>query len=110
VEAVDLHVTFEPDAATKAVLAQILAGVQLLIQKEAQDMAAIDDLTAAVARQTTVTKSALTLIQNLAAAITAAGTDPAKLAALTAALNANDDELAAAVLANTPAAPATTPA
>lgn len=73
-------------------------------------MAAIDDLTAAVARQTTVTKSALTLIQNLAAAITAAGTDPAKLAALTAALNANDDELAAAVLANTPAAPATTPA
>lgn len=67
-------------------------------------MAAIDDLTAQVAANTTVVGSALTLIQGFAAQLAAAGTDPAKLAALQAQLQASDDALAAAVVANTPAA------
>lgn len=72
-------------------------------------MAAIDDLTAEVANNTTVEKSALALIQGFAAQLAAAGTDPAKLAALQATLKSNDDELAAAVAANTPTSTTTAP-
>lgn len=62
----------------------------------------LDDLTAEVAQETTVENSAITLINGLAAQITAAGTDPAKLAALTASIKSSSDALAAAVTANTP--------
>jgi len=85
-------------------------------------MAALDDkiaaLQAEVANNTTVEKSAVTLLQGLssqlAAAIAAAanaGATPAQLQALTdlqTALNTNDTDLAAAIAANTPAAPPTT--
>jgi len=64
----------------------------------------LDDLTAQVTANSTALDSATTLINGIAARITAAGVDPAKLAALTAELKAKDDELAAAVVANTPAA------
>lgn len=67
-------------------------------------MAALDDLTAQVAANKTVIDSALALINGIAARITAAGTDPAALAALTSSLKSEDDDLAAAVTANTPAA------
>lgn len=62
-------------------------------------------LQASVANNTTVVQSALTLIQGFSAALAAAGTDPAALAALKASLDASDTALAAAVAANTPAAP-----
>jgi len=68
----------------------------------------LDTLTAEVARNTTVEKSALALIQGFNARLIAAGTDPAKLKALSDSLTANDNELAAAVIANTPAAPTPT--
>ena len=64
----------------------------------------LDALTAEVANNTTVEKSALAMLQGLAAQLAAAGTDPAKLQALRDTLAANDTELAAAVAANTPAA------
>lgn len=66
----------------------------------------LDTLTAEVARNTTVEKSALVLIQGFAKQLADAGTDPVKLKALSDSLAANDNELAAAVAANTPAAPA----
>jgi hypothetical protein len=66
----------------------------------------LDDLTAEVAQVTSVEASALALIQGLAAQLAAAGTDPAKLAALTSSLKASADALAQAVLANTPSQPA----
>src|SRR5258708_4291725 len=66
----------------------------------------LDDLTVEVMANTTVEKSALALIQGFAAKLAAAGTDPAKLKSLRDSLKANDDELAAAVAANTPAASA----
>ena len=69
-------------------------------------MAALDDLTAQVAVNKTVIDSALALINGIAARITAAGTDPAALAALTTSLKSEDDTLAAAVATNTPAPPA----
>lgn len=66
----------------------------------------MDDLTAAVARDTDVENSAITLLQGLKTQLDAAGTDPAKLAALSTQLSSNADALAAAVAANTPAAAA----
>lgn len=61
-------------------------------------------LTAQVAANTTVIESALTLIQGLKAKLDAAGTDPAALKALSDSLGAEDQKLADAITANTPAA------
>lgn len=68
-------------------------------------MAELEDLQAQVAANKTVIDSALVLINGIADRIKAAGTDPQKLADLTASLKAEDDQLAAAVTANTPPAP-----
>ena len=65
----------------------------------------MDQLIAQVAANTTVIGSALTLIQGFAAQLAAAGTDAAKLANLAAQLQTSDNALAAAVAANTAAAP-----
>jgi hypothetical protein len=73
-------------------------------------MADLTALTAQVAQNTSVEASAVTLIQGLAAQITAAGTDPVALATLTSQLNASAAALSAAITANTPAAPAAVPA
>ena len=70
-------------------------------------MALLDSLTAQVTANTNTINSAITLINGIADRITAAGTDPTQLAALVAELKADDDNLAAAVTANTPAASAT---
>ncbi len=64
----------------------------------------LDALQAEVTRNTEVEASALALIQGLMAQIEAAGTDPVKLKAIVDQLTANDDALASAVAANTPAA------
>lgn len=56
-----------------------------------------------VANNTSVTQSAVTLIQGLADAIRAAGTDQAALDSLANDLEASSSALAAAVSANTPA-------
>jgi hypothetical protein len=68
-------------------------------------MSVLDDLKAQVEANRTISQSAVTLINGIADRITAAGGDPVKLAELTASLKADDDALAAAVAANTPAAP-----
>lgn len=68
-------------------------------------MADLTALQAEVANNTTVETSAVTLLQGLKAALDAAGTDPVALKALSDTLGANDTALAAAVAANTPAAP-----
>lgn len=81
-----------------------------LIEQGRKIMADLTALQAEVDRNTSVEKSALLLIQGIAAQLQAAGTDPAKLATLLGQLKANDDELAAAVVANTPAAAPPAPA
>lgn len=68
-----------------------------------QIMALLDNLEAEVTELTTVTESAVKLLQRLSEQIKAAGTDPVKLKALTAQLDQNTSVLAAAVAANTPA-------
>lgn len=87
-----------------------------IINRMSQLDDAITALQAEVTQETTVEKSALALIQGIPAmiesAITAAlaaGATPAQLQAITdvaATINANDTELAAAVAAGTPSAPA----
>ena len=93
------------DRIERGVLA-ILHSQNFIIHMELKMSKELDDLTAEVAQDTTIEASAVTLIQGLVAQITAAGTDPAKLAALTASLTTSSTALAAAVAANTPAAPA----
>jgi hypothetical protein len=66
----------------------------------------LDDLMAQVASNESIEQSAITLIQGIAAQLEAAGTDPAKLAGLSASLKTSADALSAAVIANTPAVPA----
>lgn len=78
----------------------------LILERMETIMSALDDLQAAVAAEDTVIDSAITLIQGIPALIAAAGTDPAKLQALSADITAKSTALAAAVAANTPVAPA----
>lgn len=77
----------------------------LILERMETIMSALDDLQAAVAAEDTVIDSAITLIQGIPALIAAAGTDPAKLQALSADITAKSTALAAAVAANTPVAP-----
>lgn len=65
----------------------------------------LDDLTTQVKANTDAEQSAVTLLGKLSDLIKAAGTDPVKLQQLTTDLDASKQALAAAVLANTPAAP-----
>lgn len=67
----------------------------------------LDALEAAVTRNTDVDASAIALLQGLKTKLdeAIASGDPAKLAAFSASLGASTDALAAAVAANTPAAP-----
>jgi hypothetical protein len=78
--------------------------LSLVIDNQETEMAAIDDLQAAVAAEDTVIDSAITLIQGIPALIAAAGVDPAKLTALQNDITAKSTALAAAVAQNTPAA------
>ncbi len=63
-----------------------------------------DDLVAQVAATESVELSAISLIQGLAQQIADAAEEPSRLADLTARLKASADSLAAAIVANTPAA------
>jgi hypothetical protein len=92
--------------ADKSALDRIEQTLQQILLKENTMSQELDALIAEVARNTTVEKSALAAFQGLSAKLTEAGNDPVKLAKLRADLAANDDELAAAVTANTPVAPA----
>ena len=85
----------------------INTGIQLLttLNEKVNNMAtSLDTLTTAVTTNTSVIDSAIALINGIAAQITAAGTDPVALASLVSSLKSEDDALAAAVVANTPAA------
>ena len=78
-----------------------------LIYKVDKMAGELADLQAKVAANTTVIESAITLIQGIKAALDAAiaANDPAALKALSDTLGAEDQKLADAVAANTPAPP-----
>lgn len=70
-------------------------------------MKELDDLKTQVEETTTVEQSAVELLTGLSAQIEALKTDPAALQDLANQLKTKSTELAAAVAANTPAAPTT---
>lgn len=82
----------------------ILLALAALVKKESSTMSDLSAITAAVAAQTTVVASINTLLTQLTAEVQSNATDPAALAALTSQITQNQQSLAAAVLANTPAA------
>ena len=86
-------------------LDQILSLVQTLKGKEDQIIMDLKPLTAQVAQNTSLEASAVTLIQGIAAQLAADQNDPAAVAALSTQLNNSATALAAAITANTPAAP-----
>lgn len=85
-------------------LDRILARLNLIQAQESTIMQELDTLTTQVKANTDAESAALVLINGIAARVAAAATDPAALTALTAELNTSAAALAAAVVANTPAA------
>lgn len=65
----------------------------------------LDTLAVDVAKNTDVEASAAIVLDNIKALLDAAGTDPAKLSALSAQLGTSRDNLAAAIARDTPATP-----
>lgn len=66
-------------------------------------MADLSQIEAEVSEAKTVMEGAVTLLDSLKAALDAAGTDPVKLAELSAALDTSANSLAEALVRNTPA-------
>jgi hypothetical protein len=94
------------------VLDQILAEQQQILAalaavQGAMQMAAVsfDALANQVKANTDAEASAITLLNHLSDLIRAAAADPAKVSALADSLKSSADSLAAAIVANTPAAP-----
>lgn len=110
-----IHHVFDPDPRMDQVLVLLQQILQREIQMSVTLQTSIDGLTAKVQAQTAVDASAVTLIQGIpqliaaaVAAATAAGATSAQLQAITdlgTQLDAASGPLAAAVTANTPAAP-----
>jgi hypothetical protein len=67
-------------------------------------MADLTGLQQAVANETTVEQSAITLLNGLAEQLKNAGTDPVAIQAVVDSINSSSAALAAAITANTPAA------
>ncbi len=84
-------------------VAQIATTVNAIKTEEDKIMNTVDDIQADVTAENTVIDSAVTLLKGLADALKAAGTDPAKLAALHTDITTKTQALADAVVANTPA-------
>jgi hypothetical protein len=99
---VDVYVhTDEHNSQKLDTIISFLKGIQRKEEAMATDLTA---LTAQVKANEDVEASAVLLIQGLAAQITAAGTDPVALKALSDGMKTSADALAAAIAANTPAA------
>jgi len=100
----DVHIYLHGDDDVNSKLDRILKQLGVIQAQEHIMSKELDDLTLQVKANTDAEESAIALINGIAARIAAAGTDPAALTALTASLKTDADQLAAAVLANTPAA------
>jgi hypothetical protein len=89
-------------AAADAAILHLLRDIR---RKEVIILKEMDDLETQVTGIEAVDQSAVTLIQGIAAQLADAKTDPVKIQALSDRLNASATALAAAITANTPAAP-----
>ena len=96
----DFHVYFHnvSDPRVMESLARIESTLKTLGENIMADLSSI---TSAVAAETTVVASAVTLLTSLHDQLVAAGTDPVALQALADQITSNTSALAAAVVANT---------
>jgi GH18 family chitinase len=82
-----------------------IARGEIYLARELSEMAAdLTDITREVTETQDAQAAAVTLLNDLKARLDAAGTDPVKLKELSDALDSSTNALAAAVVANTPAA------
>jgi hypothetical protein len=102
---VNVNHYYHVDKKTSKKLDAILRILQDIRRKEVIILKEMDDLETQVTGIESVDQSAVTLIQGIAAQLADAKTDPAKIQALADRLNASATALAAAITANTPAAP-----
>ena len=105
---IDLYIHNADETNNTQLLQRIAAQLDRMEAKENTFMAsasqALTDVQNAVASEQTVEQSAITLIQQLAAQVTAAnGVSPDAVEAVVAQIQANASALAQAVTANTPA-------
>ncbi len=105
-----LHHQDDPWENAPAWALELLAISIIILDNQEKIMAAIDDLAAAVAAEDTVIDSAVVLLNGIPALIAAAGTDPAKLAALQKDITDKTTALAAAVIVGTPTPAPASPA
>src|SRR5665811_590012 len=95
----DIHLYIHAETDPK--MDKVLGLLQQILTKENTMAAAIDDLTNQVTANTDTEASAIQLLNNIHAALVAAGTDPVKLTALKTQLGTSQAALAAAIVANT---------
>lgn len=93
-------------AELKQGLATITRKLDALLSSEGRMTAELQALTDQVTQTTALEESAIQLITGLAGQLEAAKEDPAQVQALADSLKAESAQLAAAIAANTPAAPA----
>ncbi len=103
-----IYIGEQPLLASDPRISQMLAlQQQILASLKASSesiMATVADVAAKVAQETSIEASVLVLVQELSSMVKAAGTDPVALQAVVDQLDANINNLQAAVTANTPAA------
>jgi hypothetical protein len=107
--ALHIHIHHEADAQTTATLTRIEMKLDAAYALEKINMKTLDDVLAETARQTTIETSTEAFIAGLQSQINAAGGNQAKIDAVFAALKANNDKAAAALVNNTPVAPPAVP-
>jgi hypothetical protein len=101
----ELHAVY--DAIAARVVAQLQPYFHNLQQQGIQIMATMADIQAAVAAETTVEQSVISLLGQLSSELQAAiaANDPVAMQAVVDSINANSASLAAAVTSNTPVVP-----
>lgn len=99
---IDLYIHQDSSDSTK--LDSIITMLQGIAQKEQQMAGELDALAAQVQANTDAEASAVQLLGQLHQLLVDAGTDPAKLSSLASQLENSKEALAAAIVANTPAA------
>lgn len=102
----ELHIHIHlHDEGDSVVLKELKKLSSLITKNQNTVMADLKTITDAVEKETTVDASIITLLTQISDELKAAGTDQTALDALAQKINDNADAIAAAVTANTPAAP-----
>lgn len=101
---IHLHVKTDPEVLRR--LSVVIHKLDLIIDRQETIMTVMDDLKAAVTRNTSVDDSVLALLQGISQQLkdAQAANDPQAIADVIAQLDANTQKMTDAVTANTPAA------